>query len=40
LRGPYITSQPELWCYFYCYAVEVADYANQAEATIGVTFRF
>jgi opacity protein-like surface antigen len=36
----YITSTPGVFCSFYCYAVDVADYANQMEVTAGVTLRF
>jgi hypothetical protein len=36
----YISSSPGVFCNFYCYAVDVADYANQFEVTAGVTFKF
>jgi len=35
----YITSSPGVFCSVFCYAVDVADYANQFEATAGVTVR-
>ncbi len=36
----YIASTPGIFCEFYCYVVDVADYANQFEFTVGASLRF
>jgi hypothetical protein len=37
----YIKSDPEgVWCWYYCYVVSDAQYANQFELSAGVSFRF
>jgi hypothetical protein len=36
----YVSTSPGVFCSVFCYSVDVADYANQSEVTVGVSLAF